>query len=335
MGSPSATASYYHADGLGSVLALTNVTAAVTATQRFDAFGQKLAGTGTVPQYGYTGREPDATGLIYYRARYYDPSVGRFTARDPVGYLDGFNRYAYVGNNPVNFTDPLGLTAQGPLGIQFASQNSSYYSGGQGVLDPAGNGYRYGYGPVPFASGNVPSGPPVNLAGGITQTANPFAGSTFIGEPYQVAVNTHTPGCPPGVGGCLSEGGGNGGFGGIGGSGAARALSGRPAEGAVSNSLGIPRNVGPGRETIPGSGPGGYRVPDFPPSVTIQQRGSIIEVKDTQSLSITPQLRDLGEHAERNNLIIELYTNARLPQSGELHRLIDRGVIIPKPIPSK
>src|SRR5690606_20003110 len=78
-------------------------------TQRFDAFGQKLAGTGTVPTYGYTGREPDATGLVYYRARYYDPSIGRFTARDPVGYLDGLNRYAYVGNNPINFTDPNGL----------------------------------------------------------------------------------------------------------------------------------------------------------------------------------------------------------------------------------
>ncbi|BBA36824.1 Rhs-family protein [Methylocaldum marinum] len=100
---------HYHPDGLGSLLALTNATGSITATQRFDAFGQKLAGTGTVPTYGYTGREPDATGLVYYRARYYDPSIGRFTARDPVGYLDGLNRYAYVGNNPINFTDPNGL----------------------------------------------------------------------------------------------------------------------------------------------------------------------------------------------------------------------------------
>jgi RHS repeat-associated protein len=85
-----------------------------------------------VPTYGYTGREPDASGLVYYRARYYDPSVGRFTQRDPVGYLDGLNRYAYVGNNPINFTDPHGLTAQGPLGIQFASQNGSYFGPSSG-----------------------------------------------------------------------------------------------------------------------------------------------------------------------------------------------------------
>ncbi|MCL4471289.1 MAG: RHS repeat-associated core domain-containing protein [Gammaproteobacteria bacterium] len=65
-----------------------------------------------MPQYGYTGREPDVTGLIYYRARYYDPTIGRFISRDPAGMPDGINQYAYVRNNPVNFTDPLGLYAK-------------------------------------------------------------------------------------------------------------------------------------------------------------------------------------------------------------------------------
>ncbi|MVF25038.1 RHS repeat-associated core domain-containing protein [Methylocaldum sp. BRCS4] len=125
VGSPSATASYYHPDGLGSLLALTSATGAVTATQRFDAFGQKFAGSGTVPTYGYTGREPDANGLVYYRARYYDPSIGRFTQRDPVGYLDGINRYAYMGNNPVNFTDPNGLLAR-QVSV-WATQQANYF----------------------------------------------------------------------------------------------------------------------------------------------------------------------------------------------------------------
>jgi RHS repeat-associated protein len=79
-----------------------------------------------VPTYGYTGREPDASGLVYYRARYYDPSVGRFTQRDPVGYLDGLNRYAYVGNNPVNFTDPNGLLAR-QVGAWWETQEASYH----------------------------------------------------------------------------------------------------------------------------------------------------------------------------------------------------------------
>ena len=77
--------------------------------QRFDAWGNPAQSAGAaIPQYGYTGREPDATGLIYYRARYYDPTIGRFISRDPAGMPDGVNRYSYVSNNPVNFTDPSG-----------------------------------------------------------------------------------------------------------------------------------------------------------------------------------------------------------------------------------
>ena len=100
---------YYHQDGLGSVVMITDGNAAVTGTQRFDAWGNQVASTGTVPQYGYTGRELDETGLVYYRARYYDPTIGRFVKRDPVGLKGGINRYAYGLNNPVRFTDPSGL----------------------------------------------------------------------------------------------------------------------------------------------------------------------------------------------------------------------------------
>src|SRR5207244_6106794 len=71
-------------------------------------WGNFLAALGTIPLYGYTGREPDATGLIYYRNRYYDPTIGRFIQRDPIGMDGGMNLYAYVNANPVNFTDPMG-----------------------------------------------------------------------------------------------------------------------------------------------------------------------------------------------------------------------------------
>lgn len=105
------TNQYYHKDGLGSIVAMTDSNSATTGTQLYDAWGNKLAVTasGTIAQYGYTGREPDETGLIYYRARYYDPSVGRFTQRDPSGFNGGLNLYAYVGGNPINATDPTGL----------------------------------------------------------------------------------------------------------------------------------------------------------------------------------------------------------------------------------
>lgn len=60
----------------------------------------------------YTGREYDGTGLYYYRARYYDPYVGRFISEDPMGFDAGdVNFYAYVGNNPINANDPSGKIA--------------------------------------------------------------------------------------------------------------------------------------------------------------------------------------------------------------------------------
>jgi RHS repeat-associated protein len=58
----------------------------------------------------YTGREWDPeTGLYYYRARYYDPKVGRFISEDPIGFRGGVNFYSYVGGNPINRLDPFGL----------------------------------------------------------------------------------------------------------------------------------------------------------------------------------------------------------------------------------
>jgi len=48
--------------------------------------------------------------LYYYNARYYSPDLGRFISRDPIDIADDVNLYAYVGNNPVNFSDPSGLS---------------------------------------------------------------------------------------------------------------------------------------------------------------------------------------------------------------------------------
>ncbi len=105
-----ATVASFHADGLGSVVALSE-DGTELASYRYDAFGVpsasgSFAGSNT---YTYTGRELDASGLYYYRARYYLPSIGRFLTPDPIGLAGGVNPYVYVGSNPVNFTDPFGL----------------------------------------------------------------------------------------------------------------------------------------------------------------------------------------------------------------------------------
>jgi RHS repeat-associated protein len=94
---------------------MSNKANTTNVTQRFDAWGNKIAGAVNIPQYGYTGREPDETELVYYRARYYDPAFGIFTQRDPIGLQGGINQYSYVNGNPVNFVDPMGLQPADPM----------------------------------------------------------------------------------------------------------------------------------------------------------------------------------------------------------------------------
>jgi len=104
------------ADRQGSILAVVDpITGTLAAEYTYDAFGQ-ITQTGALQQpFGYTGREFDAeSGLYYYRARYYDPALGMFIQSDPIGFAAGdLNIYAYVWNDPFNWTDPSGLGADG------------------------------------------------------------------------------------------------------------------------------------------------------------------------------------------------------------------------------
>jgi RHS repeat-associated protein len=103
---------YLHADGLGSIVKTTNSSGAAVSTVKYNAFG--VLESGVPAPYAFTGREWDPeSGLYYYRARYYDPKIGRFLTEDPLGLTDGINRYAYVKNNPVNRKDPSGMIAGG------------------------------------------------------------------------------------------------------------------------------------------------------------------------------------------------------------------------------
>lgn len=98
-------------DALGSVIALTDENGDLIAEYEYDAYGGIRSQTGTaVNDIQFTGEQYDAdTGLIYLRARYYDPSNGRFISKDPFQGIEdkprSINRYTYANNNPVNLTD--------------------------------------------------------------------------------------------------------------------------------------------------------------------------------------------------------------------------------------
>ncbi|MFN8526296.1 MAG: RHS repeat-associated core domain-containing protein [Chloroflexota bacterium] len=108
---------YHLADGLGSTVALTDTNGNVTGSYQYDVFGAIKSATGTASsEFTYTGQQQDpATNLVYLRARYYDPTLGRFLTKDP---FHGFatrpqsqHRYAYVENSPANAVDPSGRSA--------------------------------------------------------------------------------------------------------------------------------------------------------------------------------------------------------------------------------
>jgi RHS repeat-associated protein len=100
---------------MGSIAEASNDAGTLVASRQYDAWGNLESGADQ-PGYAFTGREWDPeTGLYYYRARYYDPKVGRFISEDPIGFLGGDNFFAYVGNRPGGTRDPLGLLPHSDL----------------------------------------------------------------------------------------------------------------------------------------------------------------------------------------------------------------------------
>lgn len=103
-------ATWHHHDQYGSTRALTNSTGAVVATFTYDPYGGLVASTGTMTTplgWGGQYRDPES-GLLYLRARYYDPSTSQFLSQDPLVVVSG-SAYGYGDNDPLNTTDPTGL----------------------------------------------------------------------------------------------------------------------------------------------------------------------------------------------------------------------------------
>jgi len=116
------TVQYLHRDHLGSVDTITNDSGQVIARLSYDAWGKRRASNWSQPpgqltasfNRGFTGHEHlDDVGLIHMNGRVYHPGLGRFISADPTGQFpkasQSFNRYSYVINNPLSYTDPSGF----------------------------------------------------------------------------------------------------------------------------------------------------------------------------------------------------------------------------------
>jgi len=107
---------FYLTDRMGSVRAIADTDGSVLSQTEYSSFGKIISQTNPekADQFGFTGRKFDPeTDLYYYRARYYDPGLGRFISEDPIGFGSSqANLTAYVNNNPLAFLDPSGNSAK-------------------------------------------------------------------------------------------------------------------------------------------------------------------------------------------------------------------------------
>jgi RHS repeat-associated protein len=133
---------YYLSDALGSVIGLADGTGTIKTSYNYSPFGKKqTTGVNSSNPFAFTGREDDGNGYYFYRARYYSPDQKRFISEDPLGFGGGdTNLQAYVGNSPINFTDPSGLR-----GIKLRQSRTLIYT----------DRLEYGANVVPLTNNNV------------------------------------------------------------------------------------------------------------------------------------------------------------------------------------
>ena len=130
-------------DERGTAIAFADSSGNGVAIDTYDEYG--IPRSSNLGRFQYTGQAwlPEL-GLFYYKARFYSPTMGRFMQTDPIGYNGGMNPYNYVGSDPINFTDPLGLY---PV---CRSVDASHWEGEKWVVtgvteceDNGDNGLRY------------------------------------------------------------------------------------------------------------------------------------------------------------------------------------------------
>jgi RHS repeat-associated protein len=168
-------------DGNGNTVALTSTSAAITTHYTYSPYGETTkAGTADTPSQ-FTGRENDgSSNLYYYRSRYYMPRLGRFVSEDPSRFFGGLNLYTYVGNDPLDRTDPSGNCPSCLIGALVEVGFEAY----TGELNNAfSQAFEGNFGALAVSAGKIGV---ASLSGGVSTVAAAKAVS-IVGKAYEAA----------------------------------------------------------------------------------------------------------------------------------------------------